>query len=109
MDEAIDILTEEWFKEHVNCNMDIINLMPDDEEGEEIDEKKEYAHYTQLVNDEAYACGCGISKYDSGDKTILLVCNYAITSMVDESVYVTGPPASQCPNGPSATYPSLCA
>jgi len=67
-------------------------------------------HYTQVVWAETTEVGCGISYYeDEGWFTNLVICNYAVGgNMQGGTMYITGPPGSDCPSGTDSDYPSLC-
>ncbi|KFB36821.1 AGAP000356-PA-like protein [Anopheles sinensis] len=70
-------------------------------------------HYTQMISDRTTAVGCGIVIYpnkmeDFVFKTVLYACNYAITSIVGQPVYLKGEPTSRCRSGRNPAFSSLC-
>lgn len=70
-----------------------------------------FAHFTQVVRDEAYKIGCAISRFSDpiNKKPLsLITCNYAVTNLATFPVYEEGDAASGCKTGPHPNYPGLC-
>lgn len=66
-------------------------------------------HFTQVVTDRAIEIGCAVSLYTNDNwKTSLTACNYALTNMKGEKVYISGKTASGCSTGKNPNFPALC-
>jgi Cysteine-rich secretory protein family len=68
-------------------------------------------HYTQVVWAESYTVGCGRVSFKESMDTNLYVCNYGPGgNIAPGSLYLTGEPASKCPEGTSRSkkYQGLC-
>ncbi|XP_055390550.1 venom allergen 5-like [Condylostylus longicornis] len=103
IDTKADIkeMMDDWFSEYKDCDMSFI----DNYHKTTLD----IGHFTQMVKDKAVQVGCAASSYvENGWNTLLLVCNYAYTNMLDEPTYVAGSPGTACRRR-SKKYPALCA
>ncbi len=66
-------------------------------------------HFTQIVTDRATQIGCAIAKFTSGVfKSNLMACNYALTNMIGEKVYESGPSSAECSTGKNPVFSALC-
>ena len=68
-------------------------------------------HFSVMVHDQNNNVGCGLLKYNymSGSyemNSYMLTCDYGYTNMLNEPMYLTGTPCSECTC--STTYPALC-
>lgn len=116
-----------WFNEYRNTDMNAINSYSTPRNGwviwrfmknEEFNTKnthksffyrKQNGHFTQIVRDESDRIGCAISKFQSnGFYQSYLVCNYAVTNILNEPIYRAGPTASDCKSGQHQSYRGLC-
>lgn len=69
---------------------------------------EEYGHFTQLVNGNSTAVGCGATRYVYNSfHRFYFGCNYGRGNVVTATVYVAGETASGCTSTDS-TYPALC-
>lgn len=67
------------------------------------------AHFTQMVRDRSDRIGCAISQFKAnGFYNVYVVCNYAVTNIGNEPVYVEGRTASLCKTGVHKNYNGLC-
>lgn len=74
-----------------------------------MDREQDNGHFTQLVNDFSYKIGCAMSRYTTNKiYNSFLVCNYAVTNIINQTIYTVGPTASQCQTGTHPNYTSLC-
>lgn len=65
-------------------------------------------HFTQMAQDRATLIGCALINYRNGRYyTSLFACNYSLTNLSNQPVYVSGPAASGCPAKNNA-FPGLC-
>lgn len=94
--------TNRWFIEHMQCDMSYINKY------RAPPPTKNIGHFVQLVTAGADKVGCAMTKYDNGYKTMLLVCDYSLGTVLDEQIYTSGKPCSKCKSGCSKSYPGLC-
>lgn len=103
-ERVIHVVTQ-YFAEHVNSNMDLIRkyqMSPPD---------KQAGHFHQLIYETNNRVGCAVATHwTAAGCTLVGFCNYATTMWLDQPVYVTGEPCSQCPSGTSASadYYGLC-
>lgn len=78
--------------------------------------KKKIGHYTICIKDTNRAVGCSVARYIQiidGDEydCVMMTCNYAVTNIVNEPIYTTGPSGSDCYSigkNISETYENLC-
>lgn len=62
-----------------------------------------------MVNEKQTNVGCGIAQFKyNGYFSIYLVCNYAITNILNSPVYTAGSSCSGCTTGCHPTYKGLC-
>ncbi|KAJ6647764.1 Scoloptoxin [Pseudolycoriella hygida] len=69
------------------------------------------SHFTQLIWAKADRVGCAVAKSQGiypNTNTIFLCCNYNTGNILQTPVYISGPAASQCPNGVNPQYAGLC-
>lgn len=62
-----------------------------------------------MMQDRSTHVGCAVARYTKldGFKTTLLACNYARTNLIEEKVYESGEPGSQCVMR-DPVYTNLC-
>ncbi|XP_055611192.1 antigen 5 like allergen Cul n 1-like [Uranotaenia lowii] len=102
-DKIIDTLVNLWYKEYKDANPDYIQEYPQGYRGPAI------GHFTAFVQDRSDRVGCALVQWVDKPKTkIYLVCNYARTNVIGQTVYVAGDVASQCTTGTNPDYPALC-
>lgn len=91
-----------WFDEYKSCGLSSIKSYSSG--GPVI------GHFTQIANNKASKVGCSLVQWiQDGDTCYTyLVCNYALTNMIDEPIFTTGKAGSKCQAGLSAKYPGLC-
>ncbi|XP_017052111.1 antigen 5 like allergen Cul n 1 [Drosophila ficusphila] len=67
-------------------------------------------HFTTMVNERNSRVGCAIARYTDANnvQATLLVCNYAVTNVVNNPVYRAGSAASECTTGRNPNFPNLC-
>ncbi|EDX02933.1 antigen 5 like allergen Cul n 1 [Drosophila yakuba] len=67
-------------------------------------------HFTTMVNERNNRVGCAIARFTDANnvQATLLVCNYAVTNVLNNPVYRAGPAASECTTGRNSNYPNLC-
>lgn len=67
-------------------------------------------HFTQVVNDLSDQLGCGLVQYKDEKKwnTIIMACDYSRTNLGKQTIYKSGPPASDCKTGTNSNFPNLC-
>lgn len=103
VENAMKTVVDSWYNEVKDANQNAIDTCCSSADGKTI------GHFTQLVTDEAAQVGCAISQYTSdGFKFNLVACNYAVTNIVGNPVYVSGSSASACKNGTNPKYQALC-
>lgn len=62
-----------------------------------------------MVADRNIQLGCAILKViENRMYKYFTACNYAFTNMINQPVYIFGPPASKCASGKNPDYPGLC-
>ncbi|KXJ77771.1 hypothetical protein RP20_CCG006653 [Aedes albopictus] len=106
-DVSDEILIQEfihsWFAEYVNSNPSHIASYPTKWTGPTI------RHFTQMVSDRSSRIGCAMMSYGKSPwSSKLLVCNYGLTNIMKQSVYLAGPTGSQCLLGHNPDFPALC-
>lgn len=103
-EDVIRSFIDDWFSEYADANPSCMARYPKGYAGPAI------GHFTQIVADRSTAVGCAMVRYVDGDGWTNqdLVCNYAITTITDQPVYVAGAPCSQCTTGCNPQYPGLC-
>lgn len=68
-----------------------------------------YGHFTQMVQDKSDRVGCAVVRYLKGGwYNTYIVCDYAVTNILNQPVYVRGQQCSQCTGNCGANYPGLC-
>lgn len=105
--EPLDTLIEKniqgWYDEVNNAAQSDIDKCCTSKSGKTI------GHFTQVVTDRAIQVGCAVALYTDKDwKTSLMACNYALTNMIGQKVYITGTTASGCSSGVNPDFPALC-
>lgn len=102
--DVIRNFINDWFAEYADANPTLMASYPKGYSGPAI------GHFTQIVADRCTAVGCAMVLYVDGDgwTNQNLVCNYAITQITNQSVYVAGSACSQCATGCNPKYPGLC-
>ncbi|XP_017089192.1 venom allergen-1 isoform X2 [Drosophila bipectinata] len=67
-------------------------------------------HFTTMVNERNNRVGCAILRFTDNRsvQATLLVCNYAVTNVINNPVYRGGSPASDCISGRNPGFPNLC-
>ncbi|KXJ82045.1 hypothetical protein RP20_CCG015839 [Aedes albopictus] len=100
------LLTEfinSWFSEYEVTTPQQIASYPASYRGPAI------GHFTQIVSDRTSRIGCAMVSYKRGSFiNKLFVCNYGLTNIVNQPVYVAGNVCSGCRSGCNAKYPGLC-
>uniref|UniRef100_A0A182W654 Venom allergen-1 n=1 Tax=Anopheles minimus TaxID=112268 RepID=A0A182W654_9DIPT len=104
--EIISNLTRLWYNEHRDTTQEVLDKYT-------TDYNATIGHYTQMISDRTTAIGCGVVIYpqkmeDFVFKMVLYACNYALTSIVHQPVYLKGEPASRCATGTNPDYAGLC-
>lgn len=62
-----------------------------------------------MVRDKSDRVGCAISQFPAdGYYNVYVVCNYAVTNMQNEPIYIEGQTASSCRTGIHYNYTGLC-
>lgn len=105
--EPLDTLIEKnikgWYDEVNNAAQSDIDNCCTSKSGKTI------GHFIQVVTDRAIQVGCAASQYTHKEwKTSLMTCNYALTNMIGQKVYLSGTTASGCSSGVNPDYPALC-
>lgn len=96
-----------WFSEYKYANMNDIRKFSGTS-GIFFLKRKEFGHFTVMVNDKNNATGCAMVRYQkNGFKTNYFVCNYAYTNVVGQQVYESGRAASKC-KVRNTVYKGLC-
>lgn len=103
-DKIIQDFVNDWFSEYANARPKHMDAYPEEYSGKDI------GHFTQIVADRATAVGCAMVRFKDGEgwTTQNIVCNYAITNIEKQPVYVTGKACSKCTTGCNPLYPGLC-
>uniref|UniRef100_A0A182QSK8 SCP domain-containing protein n=1 Tax=Anopheles farauti TaxID=69004 RepID=A0A182QSK8_9DIPT len=104
--EIVRNLTTLWHNEYADTTQEVLDRYT-------TDYNATIGHYTQMISDRTVAIGCGIVIYpkkmeDFVFKMVLYACNYAITSIVGQPVYLKGETGSRCATGTSSDYAGLC-
>uniref|UniRef100_T1E2W5 Venom allergen-1 n=1 Tax=Psorophora albipes TaxID=869069 RepID=T1E2W5_9DIPT len=101
--QLITEFVQAWFSEYQYANPGFIDSYPQGYTGPAI------GHFTQVVSDRSSKVGCSLVSYEAdGWTNKLFVCNYGLTNMVNQPVYVAGNTASQCTTGSNPSYSGLC-
>ncbi|CAL4068444.1 unnamed protein product [Meganyctiphanes norvegica] len=105
-----DAAIQSWYDEVKNMPASLVNSFAQHPTGKVI------SQYTQVVWAETYEVGCGAIHYPDTAAGIVFpeakiyVCNYGPGgNWLSSPVYLTGPAASNCPDGNSSDYAGLCA
>uniref|UniRef100_A0A182PT93 Venom allergen-1 n=1 Tax=Anopheles epiroticus TaxID=199890 RepID=A0A182PT93_9DIPT len=104
--EIIRNLTGLWHREYMDTTQEVLDKYT-------TDYNATIGHYTQMVSDRTTAIGCGVVIYpqkqeDFVFKMVLYACNYAITSIVHQPIYLKGEAGSRCTTGTNPDYGGLC-
>lgn len=98
--DAVKRSMQDWFEEHrYFTSVEWINSYP------EMGPKAAIGHFTQMIQDKAYAMGCSIVR---NLNCYYIACNYAAGNIVKHLVYETGPVGKKCKKGINSKYPGLC-
>lgn len=102
--DVIRDFINDWYSEYAVANPALMASYPKGYTGPAI------GHFTQIVSDRCTAVGCAMVRYVDGDgwTNQNLVCNYAITQITSQPIYVAGSACSQCATGCNPKYPGLC-
>jgi hypothetical protein len=67
-------------------------------------------HFTQVVSDLADQVGCGLVQFKDQNNwnKIVMACDYSRTNLDTQTIYKSGPTASECKSGTNPNYPNLC-
>ncbi|XP_053678066.1 antigen 5 like allergen Cul n 1-like [Anopheles nili] len=104
--EIVNNLTMLWYHEYLETTQEVLDAYT-------TEYNATIGHYTQMVSDRTTAVGCGIVIYPKKlggfvFEMVLYACNYAITSIVGQPVYLKGESASRCSTGSNPDYNGLC-
>lgn len=101
---VIERVIEGWFLEHRDADMSYIHKFRHHPGGKKI------GHFTQLVRDESFAVGCGMSQFEKDKKfTTIYTCDYTLSSIDDFPIYQpSNKPASRCTSTRNKNFPGLC-
>ncbi|XP_035919333.1 antigen 5 like allergen Cul n 1-like [Anopheles stephensi] len=104
--EIVRNLTTLWYNEHVDTTQEVLDRYT-------TDYNATIGHYTQMISDRTTAIGCGVVIYpkkieDFVFKMVLYACNYALTSIVHQPIYLKGEPTGRCATGTNPAYAGLC-
>ncbi|XP_055549623.1 venom allergen 3 homolog [Wyeomyia smithii] len=92
-----------WYSEYSYANPTYIASYPKGYTGPAI------GHFTQIVADRAAQVGCSLVTYNTAPWiNQYFVCNYAITNIIGQPVYVSGTACSKCTTGCNTKYAGLC-
>lgn len=101
-DPIIERMIGYWFEEYPDANMDIIRSFY-------MRGGKQYAHFTTMMHEKNGHVGCAVVRYRNNIWLgTYLACNYEYTNILNNPIYVSGPPCSQCKNQCSNVNPGLC-
>lgn len=102
--DVIRDFVNDWYSEYADANPAQMASYPKGYTGPAI------GHFTQIVADRCTAVGCAMVRYvdQDGWTNQDLVCNYAITPITSQPIYVAGAACSQCATGCNPKYPGLC-
>lgn len=65
--------------------------------------------FTMMVNDLSSDIGCALVKFFKDDLFhVYFTCNYSSNNRLQQRVYETGPPCSNCATGCHRLYTALC-
>ncbi|XP_031622207.1 antigen 5 like allergen Cul n 1-like [Contarinia nasturtii] len=100
-EEMIKKITKGWFDEYADADKNIMkSYQPNG---------KMIGHFTQLVRDQAFAVGCAMIKFKSGEYSTIYGCDYSLTSIKSYPIYDTSSkPASNCTKGAHKQFKGLC-
>ncbi|XP_031639592.1 antigen 5 like allergen Cul n 1-like [Contarinia nasturtii] len=99
--EVIENTTKGWFDEHFNANKSIIANYKRN--------GKTIGHFTQLVQDQAYAVGCALVQFKKDAYTTIYACDYSLGNLKNIPVYeASSKTASKCTKGTNPQLKGLC-
>ncbi|XP_055390552.1 venom allergen 5-like [Condylostylus longicornis] len=99
-DSYISEFIDSWFSEYSESNMNEIKSLPPN--------MSSTGHFLQMVQEKCRHVGCAFISYVEDNKdNVIFACNYGYGNMLNDAVYTTGPPASQCASK-SKSYSALC-
>ncbi|XP_065095031.1 antigen 5 like allergen Cul n 1-like [Ochlerotatus camptorhynchus] len=102
-EQLITGFVNNWFKENKDATALQMASYPANYKGPTI------GHFTQVVSDRSSKVGCSLVSYiEDGFVNQLFVCNYGLTNIVKQPVYVAGTACSKCTTGCNTAYPGLC-
>ncbi|XP_055602434.1 antigen 5 like allergen Cul n 1-like [Uranotaenia lowii] len=101
--ELITRFINDWYSEYSDANPSIIGSYPENYKGPQI------GHFTQIASDRTDRVGCAVVRYVKNPwNNVYIVCNYGLTNIIDQPVYVVGNACSQCRTGCNRQYSGLC-
>ncbi|XP_053691269.1 venom allergen 3 homolog [Sabethes cyaneus] len=101
--DLIKAFVNAWYVEYAIANATIIASYPRGYTGPAI------GHFTQIVADRVTQLGCSFVTFNTPPWiNQYFVCNYSITNIVGQPVYVSGNYCSRCTTGYNTRYPGLC-
>ncbi|XP_055390108.1 antigen 5 like allergen Cul n 1-like [Condylostylus longicornis] len=102
--KRIKLIVGLWFNEHKDANQSFIDAYEDRTDGKKI------GHFTLMVSDRVKKVGCSAVRFsnDIRGRALYVVCNYDYNSIYGESIYKSGPSASNCDFRKSGRYRGLC-
>uniref|UniRef100_A0A182PFL8 Venom allergen-1 n=1 Tax=Anopheles epiroticus TaxID=199890 RepID=A0A182PFL8_9DIPT len=96
---AIDM----WWSERNVTTQAQMNSYPSNYTGAAI------GHFTQMASDQTARIGCAMQRWKNGPwLEYYLVCNYAVTNVIERPIYKRGSTASGCTTGRNPSLPGLC-
>ncbi|KAL1377635.1 hypothetical protein pipiens_016126 [Culex pipiens pipiens] len=103
VNQLITGFVNDWYSEFKDANPSVIAKYPSSWTGPQI------GHFTQIVSDRTTRVGCAMVRFREGQYTKdYIVCNYALTNIINQPVYVAGTACSKCTTGCNSKYPGLC-
>uniref|UniRef100_A0A1Q3FTZ0 Venom allergen-1 n=1 Tax=Culex tarsalis TaxID=7177 RepID=A0A1Q3FTZ0_CULTA len=101
--DLVMLVISDWFAEYEDVEMGQLESYNVQKGGPRV------GHFTQIAADRATHVGCSLVSFQPAMTTQwLFVCNYAITNIREEPVYVAGSACSGCMTGCNEKYPGLC-
>ncbi|XP_039446428.1 antigen 5 like allergen Cul n 1-like [Culex pipiens pallens] len=93
-----------WYDEYKVANPSYTAKYPSGYSGPDI------GHFTQIASDRTDRIGCAMVTFKptATSNKAIMVCNYGLTNVIGQPVYVSGTACSGCKTGCSKTYAGLC-